>query len=132
MLAGFLHPPLHWRYAFVTASAFLLLVTVDAGRWLPREEKIPDAAGKVRPRRLVPLSTLRPGESGEVRQIICRERGQLRHLESIGLVPGAAVRVSVLDPGSGVMRVDLDGRPDEPIGESICGCVLVSRTGGTA
>jgi YNFM family putative membrane transporter len=46
LLAGFIHPPLHWRYAFVTASAFLLLATVDAGRWLPREEKIPDAAGK--------------------------------------------------------------------------------------
>jgi hypothetical protein len=30
----------------VTASAFLLLATIDAGRWLPREERIPDAAGK--------------------------------------------------------------------------------------
>ncbi len=46
LLAGFLHPPLHWRYAFVTASSFLLLATLDAGRWLPREERIPEAAGK--------------------------------------------------------------------------------------
>ena len=46
LLAGFIHPPLHWRYAFVTASAFLLVATVDAGRWLPREERIPDAGGK--------------------------------------------------------------------------------------
>jgi YNFM family putative membrane transporter len=46
LLAGFLHPPLHWRYAFVTASALLFLATLDAGRWLPREEKILDAAGK--------------------------------------------------------------------------------------
>jgi YNFM family putative membrane transporter len=46
LLAGFIHPPLHWRYAFVTASVFLLLVTIDAGRWLPREERIPDAGGK--------------------------------------------------------------------------------------
>lgn len=45
LLAGFIHPPLHWRYAFVTASAFLLLATIDAGRWLPREERIPEAAG---------------------------------------------------------------------------------------
>jgi YNFM family putative membrane transporter len=46
LLAGFIHPPLHWRYAFVTASAFLLLATLDAGRWLPREEKIPETAGE--------------------------------------------------------------------------------------
>src|SRR5512141_3010078 len=46
LLAGFIHPPLHWRYAFVTASALLLLATLDAGRWLPREEKILDAGGK--------------------------------------------------------------------------------------
>lgn len=46
LLAGFIHPPLHWRYAFVTASAFLLLATIDAGRWLPREEKLPAAAGQ--------------------------------------------------------------------------------------
>jgi len=98
----------------------------------PHGSPIPDAAGKVRSRRLVPLSALRPGEEAEVRQLICRDRGQLKHLESIGLVPGAAARVSALDAGSGVMRVDLAGRSGEPIGESIAGCVLVSRTGGSA
>jgi len=46
LLAGFIHPPLHWRYAFVTASALLLLATLDAGRWLPREEEVRDAAGE--------------------------------------------------------------------------------------
>jgi YNFM family putative membrane transporter len=30
----------------VTASAFLLVATLDAGRWLPREERIPDAGGE--------------------------------------------------------------------------------------
>jgi MFS transporter, YNFM family, putative membrane transport protein len=45
LLAGFIHPPLHWRYAFVTASVLLLLATLDAGRWLPREEEVRDAAG---------------------------------------------------------------------------------------
>ena len=46
LLAGFIHPPLHWRYAFVTASTLLLLATLDAGRWLPRKEKILDAGGE--------------------------------------------------------------------------------------
>ena len=46
LLAGFIHPPLHWRYAFVTASVLLLLGTLEALRWLPREEKPPDAGGE--------------------------------------------------------------------------------------
>lgn len=45
LLAGFIHPPLHWRYAFVTASALLLGATVDAARWLPRDEETPAASG---------------------------------------------------------------------------------------
>ncbi len=46
LLAGFIHPPLHWRYAFVTASVLLLLATLDAGRWLPPEEEVRDASGE--------------------------------------------------------------------------------------
>ena len=45
LLAGFIHPPLHWRYAFVTASVLLLLATLDAGRWLPREEAVRNTEG---------------------------------------------------------------------------------------
>jgi YNFM family putative membrane transporter len=45
LLAGFIHPPLHWRYAFVTSSALLLVATLDAARWLPRDEESPPAAG---------------------------------------------------------------------------------------
>lgn len=44
LLAGFIHPPLHWRYAFVTASVLLLGVTLDAARWLPRDEEPPAVA----------------------------------------------------------------------------------------
>ncbi|MBI5904060.1 MAG: MFS transporter [Deltaproteobacteria bacterium] len=44
LLAGFIHPPLHWRYAFVTASVILLAATLDAARWLPRDEEPPAAA----------------------------------------------------------------------------------------
>jgi YNFM family putative membrane transporter len=38
LLAGWIHPPLHWRYAFVTTSVLLLGATLDAARWLPRDE----------------------------------------------------------------------------------------------
>jgi YNFM family putative membrane transporter len=35
LLGGFIHPPLHWRYAFVTASLLVAVATLAAGRWLP-------------------------------------------------------------------------------------------------
>jgi MFS transporter, YNFM family, putative membrane transport protein len=41
LLGGFIHPPLHWRYAFVTASIFLLLATLAACFFLPPEKRDP-------------------------------------------------------------------------------------------
>jgi YNFM family putative membrane transporter len=35
LLGGWIHPPLHWRYAFVSASVFLVIATLAAIRWLP-------------------------------------------------------------------------------------------------
>jgi YNFM family putative membrane transporter len=35
LLGGWIHPPLHWRYAFVTASLLVLMATMAAVRWLP-------------------------------------------------------------------------------------------------
>ncbi|MBI4799831.1 MAG: MFS transporter [Desulfarculus sp.] len=43
LLGGFLHPPLHWRYAFVTASLLLLLATLAAAAWLPPQPAAPPA-----------------------------------------------------------------------------------------
>lgn len=38
LLGGWIHPPLHWRFAFVTASALLLAATLAAALWLPKDE----------------------------------------------------------------------------------------------
>jgi len=35
LLGGWIHPPLHWRYAFVSASILILIATFTAFRWLP-------------------------------------------------------------------------------------------------
>lgn len=37
LLGGWIHPPLHWRYAFVTTSILLFIATLAALRWLPPE-----------------------------------------------------------------------------------------------
>lgn len=39
LLGGWIHPPLHWRYAFVSASFFLLGATLLAVRRLPEDER---------------------------------------------------------------------------------------------
>jgi YNFM family putative membrane transporter len=39
LLGGWIHPPLHWRYAFVTASALLLAATLAAAFRLPKDER---------------------------------------------------------------------------------------------
>jgi YNFM family putative membrane transporter len=36
LLGGWIHPPLHWRYAFVSASVLLLTAAFAAARWLPK------------------------------------------------------------------------------------------------
>src|SRR6266850_3088441 len=37
LLGGWIHPPLHWRYAFVSASVLVIVATIAAVRWLPAE-----------------------------------------------------------------------------------------------
>lgn len=39
LLGGWIHPPLHWRYAFFSASVFLLAATLAALFWLPAENR---------------------------------------------------------------------------------------------
>jgi MFS transporter, YNFM family, putative membrane transport protein len=39
LLGGWIHPPLHWRYAFVSASALLILASIAALIWLPEEKR---------------------------------------------------------------------------------------------
>ena len=37
LLGGWIHPPLHWRYAFLTASTLLFAATIAAVLWLPAQ-----------------------------------------------------------------------------------------------
>ena len=47
LLGGWIHPPLHWRYAFVTSAVLLVAAAAAAARILPREpaERAPEEAG---------------------------------------------------------------------------------------
>jgi MFS transporter, YNFM family, putative membrane transport protein len=43
LLGGWIHPPLHWRFAFVSASILVLAATVAALKWLPKNDRAPSA-----------------------------------------------------------------------------------------
>lgn len=45
LLGGWMHPPMHWRWAFVTAALFVLVSAGVAGRWLPIGEPPVQASG---------------------------------------------------------------------------------------
>ncbi len=45
LLGGWLHPPLHWRWAFVTSAVFVLVSAGAALRWLPAGEAPVVASG---------------------------------------------------------------------------------------
>lgn len=38
LLGGWLHPPLHWRYAFVSAAGLVIAATLAALLWLPQDD----------------------------------------------------------------------------------------------
>jgi YNFM family putative membrane transporter len=46
LLGGWIHPPLHWRYAFLSASVFLLIITIAAAHRLKYDKRSiePDTA----------------------------------------------------------------------------------------
>ncbi len=39
LIGGFIHPPLHWRYAFVSVSVLIAAATLAALVWLPPEQR---------------------------------------------------------------------------------------------
>jgi len=54
LLGGWLHPPLHWQFAFLITALLLLIATATAIHWLPDERT--GTATEVRPARFFDLA----------------------------------------------------------------------------
>ena len=59
----------------------------------PHGELIPTADLKMPPDTTTPLSALRPNQTGLVQYVKAGDAEMLRHLESLGLIPGAQLEV---------------------------------------
>jgi DtxR family Mn-dependent transcriptional regulator len=95
----------------------------------PHGSPIPDEAGQVERRVLVAADGLRAGQEAVVGQLTSRSPSQLRHLETIGLVPGTRIAVEQEDQGDGIVRLRIGARRGVPIGGALARHVLVSPRG---
>lgn len=92
----------------------------------PHGSPIPNAEGRVEERELVAADGLEPGQEAVVSQLTSRSPAQLRHLEAIGLVPGARITLQQKDTGAGLIRLRIGARGRVPIGGSLARHVLVT------
>ncbi|MBI1797107.1 MAG: metal-dependent transcriptional regulator [Candidatus Eisenbacteria bacterium] len=76
----------------------------------PHGHPIPDRSGRVRRRRLAPLSTLPPGARAVVREIHDADGRRMGRWKDAGLVPGAAVRMREVHPLDDVFVIAIGRR----------------------
>jgi DtxR family Mn-dependent transcriptional regulator len=76
----------------------------------PHGHPIPDASGNLRTRDLTPMADLVPGERGTVRELRAKEAGRLQRWKELGLVPGAACRMTERQELEDVMHISVDER----------------------
>lgn len=73
----------------------------------------------------VPLSDLRGGEKATVSRVRCEETALLRHLESLGLVPGAELSAEAYSSFDDNLTVRVAGRDAAVIGRTVGSQVYV-------
>ena len=91
----------------------------------PHGSPIPTADLELVPEDLVSLSALAVGDRGTVRRVAGFDPALLRHLKSIGVVPGALFRVEGLDPYGAGFILGVEGK-----GEPVCLAVEAARQVG--
>jgi DtxR family Mn-dependent transcriptional regulator len=74
----------------------------------PHGDPIPDAELRLEPSRLVPLSSLEPGDEATIRRVPDRDAELLRYLSELLLVPGSRVKVWAAAPLGGPLTVSVD------------------------
>jgi DtxR family Mn-dependent transcriptional regulator len=95
-------------------------------RTCPHGNPIPTKGGNIAEEELQPLADLKPREFGTIVRIVEEDRDLLRHLRSLGLVPGAAIRIERKIPFDGSLTVRLrDG--ERSLSSDIASVIWVRR-----
>jgi len=96
----------------------------------PHGHPIPDAAGRLARRTLVPLSELPRGSKARVREIQDADARRLARWKEIGLVPGAAVWVRDVREPEGIVELEVAGRRHVTGSASLAGVMVQAPSGG--
>ena len=91
----------------------------------PHGSPIPGRDGSILERSLAPLSAAETGRAVTVGQLLSRDAAHLRYLESIGLLPGARVRVLERGPLGGPVSIGIGAGRREVIGRELADRILV-------
>lgn len=76
----------------------------------PHGHPIPDAKGEIKDRAGTPLSSLEPGQSGEIAEVPEEDREVLKYLRELGLKPGASINLEEQAPFDGPLLVAVGSR----------------------
>ena len=90
----------------------------------PHGDPIPNKGGGVVIARSQPLSTVSPGQLVIVQRVSDDYPDLLRYLTSLGLIPGALVKVEAVAPYGGVYTVRI-GEQTHAVGDTVTQAVLV-------
>jgi DtxR family Mn-dependent transcriptional regulator len=94
----------------------------------PHGDPIPSPSGSLPSRASRTLWSAEQGDEGVVARVSDADPGLLRHLDGMGVVPGAVVTVTRRDSG-GMLRLRVDGR-NRALGREAAEMVYVSPTRG--
>ena len=97
----------------------------------PHGDPIPSKTGTVATRRAQPLSQLPPGQQAIVQRVNDDDPDLLRYLASLGLVPGALVRMESVTPYGDVYTLQI-GESTHAVGGMVTSQVLVRPVTGKA
>lgn len=95
----------------------------------PHGAPIPSAALVMPSTNDVSLSSLRGGEKAVVRRVRCEDAPLLRHLESLGLVPGANLEITAFSPYDDNLTLKIGPRKPVVLGASVTRNVFVEMLG---
>jgi DtxR family transcriptional regulator, Mn-dependent transcriptional regulator len=81
----------------------------------PHGEPIPSAELVMPVEHSVLLSSLRAGQQATVRRVYAQDPAFLRHLETLGLIPGARITVSEVSPFDQVIHLQIRGKKETSV-----------------
>jgi len=97
----------------------------------PHGHPIPDRSGKLRRRRLTPVTSMAVGRRATVRELGDADVRRMARWKEIGLVPGARVRMVEVRALEGVFELDIEGRRFVSGSEGLLGVLVENETGGS-